>query len=142
MALDSVTRNLTLNTTLRVNFIRCLEVQALHGGIVNVVRNLVKLVLRPRRSLVARPEKFELPAPRFEVKVDCVAQGISSPVTKEAALCAAAWCEYLDANARRYYGLLKDDELRAAQALAIKLERGALADGFTLRDCAAINGAA
>src|SRR5262249_12278880 len=37
-------------------------------------------------------------------------------------------------NARRYYGLLKDDELRAAQALAIKLERGALEDGFTLRD--------
>jgi hypothetical protein len=29
---------------------------------------------------VARPEKFELPAPRFEVKVDCVAQGISGPV--------------------------------------------------------------
>src|SRR5262249_28778178 len=55
-------------------------------------------------------------------------------VTKEAALRAAAWCEYLDANARRYYGLLKDDELRAAQALAIKLERGALEDGFTLRD--------
>ena len=83
---------------------------------------------------MACPEKFELPAPRFEVKVDCVAQGISGPVTKEAALRAAAWCEYLDANARRYYGLLKDDELRAAQALAIKLERGALEDGFTLRD--------
>jgi hypothetical protein len=30
--------------------------------------------------------------------------------------------------------LLKDDGLRAAQALAAKLERGALEDGFTLRD--------
>jgi hypothetical protein len=47
---------------------------------------------------------------------------------------AAAWCEYLEAHARRCYGLLKDDGLRAAQALAAKLERGALDDGFTLRD--------
>jgi hypothetical protein len=30
--------------------------------------------------------------------------------------------------------LLKDDGLRAAQALAAKLERGVLEDGFTLRD--------
>ena len=37
-------------------------------------------------------------------------------------------------HARRCYGLLKDDGLRAAQALAAKLERGALEDGFTLRD--------
>ncbi len=66
--------------------------------------------------------------------VDCAAQGISGPVTKEAALRAAAWCEYLEAHARRCYGLLKDDGLRAAQALAAKLERGALEDGFTLRD--------
>lgn len=62
MALDSYTRNLTLNATLRVNFIRCLEVQALHGGIVNVVRNLVKLVLRPRRE-IARGAPGEIPTP-------------------------------------------------------------------------------
>jgi putative DNA primase/helicase len=66
--------------------------------------------------------------------VECAAQGICGPVTKEAALRAAAWCEYLEAHARRCYGLLKDDGLRAAQALAAKLERGALEDGFTLRD--------
>jgi hypothetical protein len=66
--------------------------------------------------------------------VDCAAQGISGPVTKEAALRAAAWCEYLEAHARRCYGLPKDDGLRAAQVLAVKLERGALEDGFTLRD--------
>jgi hypothetical protein len=30
--------------------------------------------------------------------------------------------------------LLKDDGLRAGQALAAKLDRGALEDGFTLRD--------
>jgi Protein of unknown function (DUF3987)/Bifunctional DNA primase/polymerase, N-terminal len=66
--------------------------------------------------------------------VDCAAQGIRGPVTKEAALRAAAWCEYLEAHARRCYGLLKDDGLRAAQALAAKLERAALEDGFTLRE--------
>ena len=58
--------------------------------------------------------------------VDSATQGIRGPVTKEAALRAAAWCEYLEAHARRCYGLLKDDGLRAAQALAVKLKRGAL----------------
>ena len=66
--------------------------------------------------------------------VDCAANGICGPVTQEAALRAAAWCDYLEAHARRCYGLLKDDGLRAAQALAAKLERGTLEDGFTLRD--------
>ena len=66
--------------------------------------------------------------------VDCAANGIRGPVSKEAALRAAAWCEYLEAHARRCYGLLKDDGLRAAQALAAKLKHGALEDGFTLRD--------
>jgi hypothetical protein len=66
--------------------------------------------------------------------VECAAEGVCGPVTKDAALRAAAWCEFLEAHARRCYGLLKDDGLRAAQALAAKLERGALEDGFTLRD--------
>jgi putative DNA primase/helicase len=65
--------------------------------------------------------------------VDCAANGIRGPVTKQAALRAAAWCEFLEAHARRCYGLLKDDGLRAAQALATKLTHGALEDGFTLR---------
>jgi hypothetical protein len=66
--------------------------------------------------------------------VDCVARGVGGPVTREAALRAAAWCEYLEGHARRCYGLLKDDGLRAAQALAEKLEHGAVQDGFTARD--------
>jgi putative DNA primase/helicase len=66
--------------------------------------------------------------------VDCAADGARGPVSRDAALRAAAWCEYLEAHARRCYGLLKDDGLRAAQALSAKLERGALEDGFTLRD--------
>jgi hypothetical protein len=66
--------------------------------------------------------------------VDCATDGVYGAISKEAALHAAAWCEYLEAHARRCYGLLKDDGLRAAQALAAKLERGALNNGFTLRD--------
>ena len=66
--------------------------------------------------------------------VDCAANGLHGPVNKEAALRAAAWCEFLEAHARRCYGLLKDDGLRAAQALGAKLVRGVLDDGFTVRD--------
>lgn len=66
--------------------------------------------------------------------VSIVLEGPSAPVTREAAMRAAAWCEFLEAHARRCYGLLKDDGLRAAQALAAKVKGGALPDGFTLRD--------
>ena len=65
---------------------------------------------------------------------DGAATGRRGPVTVEAALRAAAWCDYLEAHARRCYGLLTDDGLRAAQALADKLRQGKLAEGFTARD--------
>lgn len=66
--------------------------------------------------------------------VDCVDRGARGPVSKQVALRAAAWTEFLEAHARRCYGLLADGGLRAAQALAAKIERGALPDGFTARD--------
>lgn len=66
--------------------------------------------------------------------VDCMATGSSGPVSAEAALRAAAWCEYLEAHARRCYGLLVDDGLRSAQTLAEKVRQGKVADGFTARD--------
>jgi hypothetical protein len=65
---------------------------------------------------------------------DCTATGRRGPVMEEAALRAAAWCDYLEAHARRCYGLLTDDGLRGAQALADKIRKGKLADGFTARD--------
>ena len=40
----------------------------------------------------------------------------------------------LEAQARRCYGLLADEGLRAAQALATRIERGVLSHGFTARD--------
>ena len=66
--------------------------------------------------------------------VDCATSEPAGAVSRDCALRAAAWCEYLQAHARRCYGLLKDDGLRAAQALVAKLQRGALSDGFTARD--------
>lgn len=65
---------------------------------------------------------------------DCAASGQRGPVAAAAALRAAAWCDYLEAHARRCYGLLTDDGLRAAQALADKVRQGKLIDGFTARD--------
>jgi hypothetical protein len=66
--------------------------------------------------------------------VECMSGSAPGPVRKTSALRAGAWCEYLEAHARRCYGLLKDDGLRAAQALAAKLRRGHLQNEFTLRD--------
>ncbi|KIF83775.1 hypothetical protein TSA66_15470 [Noviherbaspirillum autotrophicum] len=66
--------------------------------------------------------------------VDCAATGQYGAVTVEAALRAAAWCDYLEAHARRCYGLLADAGLRAAQTLADKVRQDALPDGFTARD--------
>jgi phage/plasmid primase-like uncharacterized protein len=66
--------------------------------------------------------------------IDIADGGSPGPVTEMAALRAAAWCEYLEAHARRCYGLLADEGLRAAQMLASKLRVGALDDGFTARN--------
>jgi hypothetical protein len=65
---------------------------------------------------------------------ECAATGQRGAVTAQAALRAAAWCDYLEAHARRCYGLLVDDGLRSAQALADKVSQGKLSDGFTARD--------
>ena len=66
--------------------------------------------------------------------VDCAATGQRGRVTEGAALMAAGWCEYLEAHARRCYGLLADAGFRAAQALADAVRKGKLVDGFTARD--------
>jgi hypothetical protein len=66
--------------------------------------------------------------------VDCAASGRRGPVGRDAILRAIGWCKYLETHARRCYGLLADDGLRAAQALADKLRQGKLKDGFTARE--------
>ena len=66
--------------------------------------------------------------------IDCATNKRQGMITVESAFRAAAWCEYLEAHARRCYGLLIDDGLRAAQNLAEKLRQGKLHNEFTARD--------
>ncbi len=66
--------------------------------------------------------------------VDCAANGKPGSVTQASAQRAWDWCEYLELHARRCYGLLLDEGQRAAQALAKRLKRGDLENGFTSRE--------
>lgn len=66
--------------------------------------------------------------------VDCASFGNYGPIRPQSAQRAVAWCEFLEAHARRCYGLLADDGLRSAQALADKLRQSQLSNGFTARD--------
>jgi phage/plasmid primase-like uncharacterized protein len=66
--------------------------------------------------------------------VDCASFGSYGPIRAQSAQQAVAWCEFLEAHARRCYGLLADDGLRSAQALSDKLCKSKLSNGFTARD--------
>jgi hypothetical protein len=55
-------------------------------------------------------------------------------VSKECALQAAAWCEYLESHARRIYGLVTNITAQAAAQLAKRLTKGELPDTFTARE--------
>lgn len=52
----------------------------------------------------------------------------------DSAMLAAAWCEFLEAHARRVYGLLQHDGFEGAYQLSLKITEGAVGDGFTARD--------
>jgi putative DNA primase/helicase len=56
------------------------------------------------------------------------------PVTLVAARRAAAWCDFLEAHARRVYQSVTSEGLKAARALLRKLRAGRLASRFTSRD--------
>jgi hypothetical protein len=65
-----------------------------------------------------------------------LATGLAAPgqVSKGSAELAAGWCEYLEEHARRIYGLVTNAACQGAARLALKIEQGALEDGFTVRD--------
>ena len=58
----------------------------------------------------------------------------TGPVTQRATAMAVSWCEYLESHARRIYGLVGNITDQASSRLAKKLQKGALQDGFTVRD--------
>ncbi len=62
--------------------------------------------------------------------IECADTGKRGPLTKRATLMAAAWCRYLEKHARRCYGLIADEGLRAAQMLAKRLREYVLSEDF------------
>jgi hypothetical protein len=73
-------------------------------------------------------------------RAEAVAAGESiGPASLQAAARAADWCSYLEAHARRIYGLAANLQSQAAAALAERIAKGQLddlgsGDGFTARD--------
>ena len=73
-------------------------------------------------------------------RAEAIAAGESvGPVSLQAAARAADWCSYLEAHARRIYGLATNLQSQAAAALAERIGKGQLdelgnGDGFTARD--------
>jgi len=59
--------------------------------------------------------------------------GAVEPVSADATLMAAAWCQYLESHARRLYALALDSITPAAAALAKKIEAGKLESPFAVR---------
>ena len=64
---------------------------------------------------------------------ECADTGRRGRVTPKAAERAVRWCDYLEAHARRCYGLLLDGGATAAKMLSEKIMAGKLPDGFTFR---------
>ena len=62
------------------------------------------------------------------------AGGIAPSVTLGAARLAAAWCEFLEAHARKVYAPELQGDTTAAHALADKIRAGLIEDGCTIRD--------
>jgi putative DNA primase/helicase len=60
---------------------------------------------------------------------------VSAPaVSLESATRAAAWCEFLEAHARKIYAAEMNADVSAAHALADKIKSGAVEDGGNVRD--------
>lgn len=99
--------------------------------------HLVRLAPEDHPIIAQHLAKFDKLFPALALifhLVDCASTGLRGPVKVDSALRAAAWCDYLESHARRCYGLLTNDGLRAAQALSNKIQKGNLQDGFTKRE--------
>lgn len=60
--------------------------------------------------------------------------GAGGPVSLDAAQLAAAWCDFLEAHARKIYAPELQSEVTAAHALAQKIKAGLIEDGSPVRD--------
>jgi len=65
--------------------------------------------------------------------IDIADGNTSGDISLKAAKQAAAWCDYLESHARRIYGYVSDIGIKAAESLLLKITKGKLQDGFTVR---------
>ena len=66
--------------------------------------------------------------------VDCLDGRSAGPVSVEATRKALRWCEYLEAHARRIYGLARDGESNPARLLGARIKARELPPVFTARE--------
>ena len=86
--------------------------------------------------------KYDKLFPALALVFHMIAMALDSGRTEISEACAkraAAWCDFLEAHARRCYGLLADEGLRSAKALAKRLQdpelpRNLNPANFTARD--------
>ncbi len=63
-----------------------------------------------------------------------LADGAQGPVSEAATRMAIGWAAYLESHARRIYAIVVNAGAIAGKALAKRIQKGELKDGFTLRD--------
>lgn len=66
--------------------------------------------------------------------LELASSSVSVQISARHAEWAAAWCGYLEAHARRIYGLVTNATQQAASRLGAKLQQGCLPNPFTVRD--------
>jgi uncharacterized protein DUF3987 len=84
-------------------------------------------------AIEAHLSKFKKLVPALALIVH-LAEGVRGPVGVVALRRALAWADYLESHARRVYAGVAGRDAEGAHALAGRLQRGALPDGFTARD--------
>ena len=84
-------------------------------------------------SFISHLAKFRSLGPSLALLYH-LAEGKPGPVTPEAVAAALAWCDYLEAHARRVYAAARTPEVKAARELERRLRRGDLTHPFTARD--------
>lgn len=109
---------------------------ALAFHLIDIADGLAQLESK-QQALEEGKKKGNLPielAP-LQNAVDAIEQArVKGPVSLFSAKRAAAWCDFLEAHAKRIYGLVANPLDKAVSTLADKIKKGEIEDGFTSRE--------